>query len=331
MPKTLSENILIVKLSALGDIVQALDALQALDIPQGQFHTTWALAEGFEPLLEGEKGVDKIISVPRRWSLGKWLKFKKQMKGQHFNRVIDLQGLLKSWLVSLAVSHDKMITFGPESSRDWLVPRIASQTLDGPFDSSRQAYRELILSGLKISSGVKAPAPLKGNSIERICLAPGAGWPTKQLDKNQWTEIFTLINRDFPRASIDMLWGSDKEREWIELRKPLWKKFAFQLAPKMNLTELKEYLKQIDLYIGMDSGPTHLAAHLGVQTLTFFGPSMPTYYSHVDAPCFYARAECHLKEIFEDRCQYIRKCNTCTAITSINISDIWSYFIKQKD
>ncbi|MBF0199086.1 MAG: hypothetical protein HQL32_15320, partial [Planctomycetes bacterium] len=70
-------KLLIVKLSALGDIAQAVMALRPL-LANSSHEVHWALFQGLESVVENESWVKKIISVPRPWSLGSFWAFKKE-------------------------------------------------------------------------------------------------------------------------------------------------------------------------------------------------------------------------------------------------------------
>ena len=333
----MARKILIVKLSALGDIIQALEGVQAVDLGDQSIHFTWAVAAGFEPLLENEARVDEIIAVPRRWSLANWMQFRRDMAQRSFDMVVDLQGLLKSWLVGLSVKKKEVVSFGVGHCRDWLVPRCADRTLNVTCATSRASYAQLVEFAIHQDGGgkpVRAPVVHAGRAVRKICMSPGAGWPTKRLDKNQWVELVQLVRNTHPGAVLELLWGTDAEREWLVAQAPLWAAARAEMLPKMDLRELKRYLCTVDLFVGMDSGPAHLAAHMGAAVMLFYGASQPAYYGprQGELPSF--RATCHLGVTFADRCKWLRKCTTCSAIQGIGVREAWREFsqvLEQRD
>lgn len=325
-------RILIVRLSALGDIVQAQEALELIHPHLPPIHWTWAVSEPYTCLIEGKLGVDSIIPVPRKWSWSRWKTFKKEQGHHRFDLVIDAQCLLKSFLVRLAIKKCPSLTWGPQQSRDWLSPRLAQHRLDRAPTSARQATIELLLRGLEI---LKLPLPqdLPRNFSQRILRSDfrivcsiGAGWPTKQISPEAWEKLLQAIRRDCPDREIVFIPGVGREKEELENMWPKLEAFSVVQNPSLGLAELKSWFREGDLFIGMDSGPTHLAAAQGLITFSFFGPSMPEAYDRHGAGPQAPRGACHLKESFEKRCDQLRHCQSCSALTSIDVQASWQAF-----
>ena len=334
-----SIHVLIIRLTALGDVVQACDAFRLVrqEFPQVQWH--WAVADIYQPLIHDETGLASILSVPRRWTLKKWWAFKKENQHRHFDLIIDTQTLLKSWLVSAALSKNKLVSWGPRQSRDWLAPRMANHVVDEAPTNSRLAtlhlYREALKS-IQLQSAFPAvlrdgvdfwPRPKLSAHPQIIC-SVGAGWPTKQLSLAAWSILIEEMRKDYPQASILFLNGSTDEENFLKEALPLWHKWNVSPCAKMTLGHLKKWFREGDLFVGMDSGPSHLAASCGLNTLIFYGPSLPSVYDRSDEGDHAPRGVCHLKAHFEKRCDLLRKCKTCSAITSINIHEAWNSFKK---
>lgn len=322
-------RVLIIRLTALGDVVQAHEALRSVLPLLPNCHWTWAVAGPYTALIEGEVGVDELIDVPKRWTLTSWLDFRKQQQGVSFDLIIDAQCLLKSWLVRAVFSAPETISWGSNQSRDWLAPKLYGHRLNDAPVSSRDAFLALVAKGLSlidVSIGQpliskKTLSPL-GKDFRVVC-AIGAGWPTKQLSMANWVRLLDAIREDCPDQELFFLTGTDAERKELEGIWPECEKRGARLLPNMNLKELKGFLGPNDLFIGMDSGPTHLASSRGSHTLTFFGASLPEAYDPSGAGAHAPRGICHLGEVFERRCDQLRHCQRCSAIDSIDVVAAW--------
>lgn len=324
-------RVLIVRTSALGDVVQGIDAFSSLKAMKTPIHWGWVVSEPFLPLVEGVEGIDEILVVPRKWSFSSWWKFRKQHLGQSWDLIIDLQGLLKSYLVTLALKHGEMVTWGPKHCRDRLVPYLATRVYDESWVSSRDSYRKLIQFALGknlIEIEHEHKKPNFPDAVNHIVCSPCSVWPTKRIGFDAWGKLLKAMRADYPEAKISMIAGNENERNWVLQGIDQWQDEDTSLVPAMNLTELKEFFKSCQIYIGMDSGPSHMASSLGLPTLIFYGPSLPETYDQFGVGPHAPRGDCHLNEVFEQRCDKLRVCEKCSAIESIDIEQAWDEFIK---
>jgi len=104
-------NILIVKLSSLGDVIHTMPAVQDLRVARPDAHIDWFVEGGFASLVARCEGVRRVIGFGlRRWrqasfgreTLAEWRAYRRDLRAQRYDAVIDLQGLTKSALVSRA-------------------------------------------------------------------------------------------------------------------------------------------------------------------------------------------------------------------------------------
>ena len=102
-------NILIVKLSSLGDVVHAMPAVQDIRAALAHANVDWVVERGFAPLVQRCEGVRRVIPLElRRWRKSPlspatrqgWREFREALRGQAYDAVLDLQGLTKSALVA---------------------------------------------------------------------------------------------------------------------------------------------------------------------------------------------------------------------------------------
>src|SRR6516225_813886 len=120
-----SPRILLVRLSAIGDLIHAMPVAVAIRRHYPAAYLAWAVEERAAPLLEGHPAIDERIVLPRGWlrSPGKVLSLRRQLKSHKFDTAIDAQGLTKSAAVSWLSGAPRRIgmdgRWGRELSR-WL-------------------------------------------------------------------------------------------------------------------------------------------------------------------------------------------------------------------
>ncbi len=157
------------------------------------------------------------------------------------------------------------------------------QVVRGPyrFDSRMHAVDQLAapLSGLGIPLGDRFPRLPRVQSDDfqpTLALHPGSGSPRKNWPLERWMECLIEIERDWPR--ILLITGEADLPISREMR-------AFRLPPHAirlelpTLGELVAALSSCQLFLGHDSGVTHLAAALGLPTIALFGPTDPSIWA----------------------------------------------------
>lgn len=109
-----------------------------------------------------------------------------------------------------------------------------------------------------------------------IALHPGSGSPTKNWRFESWVEVLKHLRGRFENAEF-VITAGEAEREGIENFIGLLEQadIAHTLVTDKTLAELAGFYRNVDLYLGHDSGISHLAASVGVEAVLLFGPSNP--------------------------------------------------------
>ena len=97
-----AKRICLIKPSALGDVVQTLPILPVLRERFPDAEISWVIRDSFANLLEGHPQINEIIPFSRRSSLRYWWNFLKELKQREFDLVLDLQGLLRTGIMTTA-------------------------------------------------------------------------------------------------------------------------------------------------------------------------------------------------------------------------------------
>ncbi len=280
-------KIAIVKLSALGDIVHAMVVLQYIKQAIPDSRIDWIVEESFTSVLEYNPHISNILPV-RLKSLKKnklsffkeFDKVKKYAKNE-YDIVIDMQGLLKSAIVSkilgASVGFDKNSIREKIASlfygKSFFVPyaeniilrnmSLVSQSLS--IDNKENSFidKEAFLYFSKDALEKTASYLQKGqNTIVHIL---GSSWESKVYPKEKFVEIIDALD-----GNHLLVWGNSKEKQSARY---IAKHTQAQALPAMDLNELKALISKADLVIGGDSGPTHFAWALNRPSITVFGPT----------------------------------------------------------
>lgn len=292
-------SVLIVRLSAIGDVIHALPVLAALREGLPAAKIGWIVEEVSAPLLEGHPHLDKLYRIPRRRWRGKsllqnWNKevrpYFREVAAEGWDVTLDLQGLTKSALAAYGSGAKSRIGFGGADGREFST---MLNNIHVPADSRPMHVVEKNLSllhglGLKPSMQTAGLVHVLQEEIESMRgklrelgwggeplmgMNPGAGWVTKRWPPAEFGELARFIHaRDGLRPLI--VWGPGEEELAGQMRDAMAGLNPI-MAPRTTLRELSALTALLRLFVGGDTGPTHLAAALGIPTLSIFGASDP--------------------------------------------------------
>jgi len=279
-------KILIVKPSSLGDVVHSLPFLNALRerFPRTEIH--WVIAKGLEDLLTNHPMINRIWVINKdmwkkvsriRNSVHELRVFMKKLRKEKYDIVVDLQGLLRSGIITISTGSSFRIGFqeAREGSRFFYTHKVRA----GRDIHAVDRYLKIAaFLGCDISE-VCFPFPLYAASsvVNRHLLpssnysviAPGARWRTKRWPPEKFGKLASLL----PSNSVVV--GSKGDLEIAKRVVALSEGKAVSLAGKTTLKELIEVIRGAELFISNDSGPMHIAAALGIPIFAIFGPTDP--------------------------------------------------------
>ncbi len=293
------EEILIVRTSALGDVLHGIPVAAALKERDPECRIAWVVDERYREILDGNPWVDRLLTIRLKGGIRSllraeqrrnWVTLVRALRGVGFDLAIDLQGLMRSGLIAFLSGAPVRIGFPKDQVREPLNRVFTNLRPRSVPPRSHVIDRNLaLLHPLGIHSREKRFSLLVPSSIEaemekylldveegrgrlRVVVNPAAGWPTKRWSPRRFAEIADRISETWG-ATVLILWGPG-ERHLAEQVKRYMKKSG-HLVPALGLSELTSLLKGCGLFIGGDSGPMHLASALGVPVLGLYGPSDP--------------------------------------------------------
>jgi len=290
-------NILIIKLGSLGDVVQISGALRDIREHHKNEKITILTTSKYLNLFKNCPYIDDCLEDERlpRYNIFYLLRLKKNINSLNFNKVYDLQN-------SNRTNFYRKFIF---NIKDWSTSK----------DIPDNKYNNSVLQ--------RFDEQLRKSNIEtRYTLKPDFSWATqhannynldtikkyilffpfcsKDLIHKRWpyfSELISLIKQHHPQYELVVAPGPGE----IEEAKSLNIKVALKNNLALNFFELASLIKKSHLVIANDTGPAHMAAHLGAKGFTLFGPHTTPEKVSIEREKFIALQTMDLKSLFADR------------------------------
>lgn len=278
-------SIVVVKLSAIGDVLHGVPTAVALKRAFPDARIGWAVEGRAADVLAGHPAIDHLFRLPRGWlkQPRAVLTLRRQLRAFAPDVTIDLQGLLKSGVATWLSGARIRIGHAPPSSREraWLAythPLAATaahvvdrncellaplgvRDLRASFDMPHWPVSRMRIQQWLASSGLLQPP---------VIINPGAGWASKLWPVERFAAVARGLRRHGGATSV-VVWGGATERGVAE-RIVAESSGAAIMAPETTLQDLGELCRLARLFISSDTGPLHLAAAVGTPCVGLFGP-----------------------------------------------------------
>jgi heptosyltransferase I len=283
-------KVAIVKLSALGDIIHAMVVMQFIKKCNHSIIVDWIVEDCYKDLLESNPDINNVYTVnfkkaKKNQSLYLFLKeLRKVSRIGSYDLVIDMQGLVKSALIARMVSSRITLGFDKNSIKESLASFFYNQKFNYPYDKNVIERNLAIVSNALEFSVSKDEIYKKKFFLHssksyifsklsyhkyNILIIPGASYQSKSYPVVKLAELTMKLDANFL-----VLWGTELEQIMAREIKDL--SSHVHILEKLSLDELISLIGQLDLVIGPDTGPTHIAWALNIPSITLFGPT-PSY------------------------------------------------------
>ncbi|GAA7103530.1 lipopolysaccharide heptosyltransferase I [Helicobacter pylori] len=283
-------KIAIVRLSALGDIIVSAVFLALIKERFTNAQIEWFVDERFGAILEHSPYIDKLHPIALKSALTtfnplKIFKLFKSLRAYEYDIIIDMQGLIKSALITQMLKAPKKVGFDYASAREGLSAFFYSQKVSIAYNEPILKRNFTLLSHAlnlpkkEISKGLNSRAKVfsyqdspKINALNLNQNKPKILFvlETSKINKTYPTERFKELALALENFQICLLWHAD-EKKAIALYGALKDQRDVLLLPKLTLNEVKALLFKMDLIIGGDTGITHLAWALQKPSITLYG------------------------------------------------------------
>ena len=346
----MKKKVLIIKTSSLGDVIHTLPALTDAAAALGEVQFDWVVEENFAEIPAWHPSVGKVIPIAmRRWrknilktlfsnfrgqGSGEWKRFKQLLQQEHYDAVIDAQGLLKSaWISRLAKGDsyglDKNSAREPLASYFYQYPQaidkqqhavervreLFAKSLGYSFKELPLDYgitKKLTANALNSPSNSQLQSKLLSNlhsnlkaqlsnsDGDTILFLHGTTWETKHWPESYWFELASRVTES--GYTIVLPWGNDSEyQRALRIKQQCNKSKQIVVLEKMTLNELAQQIIDVDAVVAVDTGLAHLSAALDKPTIAIYGPTSPgltgTYGNHqIHLQVDFACAPCFKKD-----------------------------------
>ena len=279
-------NILIVKMSSLGDVIQTIPVIRDLrqQFPDAQID--WMVEEAFAPLIDRVQGLHRVLPLAqRRWRKSRWSEatrrerrhFDQNLKQQSYDAVIDFQGLIKSALEARCAQLNPggfNATYGNRSDAcgyEWPVQLLLQRKLPMPT-RIHAVDRYRLLAGLALGYEPQGQAvyPLS-RSLEAkqssVVLAHGTTRVDNEWQESHWVELGRRLIQSGLRVGLPHANATEhalvtRIAEALGDQADIW--------PRASLPAVMDRMAASDGVIGVDSGLSHMAVSLDLPHVQLF-------------------------------------------------------------
>ena len=293
-----SPHILIVRLSAIGDVVLSSGLIPALRARWPEARISWLTQAATVPLLRHNPELAEVIIWPREaWQalarqrqwVGLWRavrSFRTELRVRRFDLVVDPQGLLKSGLLGWISGAPRRVGLNPKEGSQWLLTETVRESADRLPDpiisheyralarhlgAPEQAFRLDLAVGEAPRAQARRVLAEAGLSAPPVALCPFTTRPQKHWFEDRWS---ALAQARAAGGQKPVLLGGPGDAEagaGIVAAAP----GLVSLVGRLKLDESVAAIAECQLLIGVDTGMTHMGTALGVPTLALFGSTRP--------------------------------------------------------
>lgn len=280
------KRVAIVRLSSLGDIIHSAIGLPFIHKAYPGILIDWIVDEDFKDLLADNPYLNRVISLAHRKARRQkdYKPLINQLKALYqlnaYNRVCDVQGLLKSALVA-RLCGKPISGFSYSSAREPLAALFYQKRIKIPYEANTilrnvRLFEKAFDLSISVEDVLHKPCLLgyRADTVvsqlssqkKNILFVIGSTWPSRNYPKEHFRHIAKEIEEH-----IVILQGSDSQQIDAEfIARGL---NHVEVLPRLDINSLKAYIDQVDLVIGNDTGPTHLAWAMNTPSITLFGPT----------------------------------------------------------
>jgi lipopolysaccharide heptosyltransferase I len=304
-------RILVIRLSAIGDVVMASALIPALRRTYPSAHIAWLVEPPAQAVLRSNPALDEVLIWPRReWSrlarsgdvrglTRRVHVFVRELRARRFDLTLDLQGLMKSAVWAFLSGARERIGLGSREGGQWLMTRVLQPPPGHPRIGSEYLHLAralgLATDGFPMDVAVGAEdAEAAGRLLLERGLSDGYGVlcpfttrPQKHWVEERWAELARRLGRDFSFRWVLLGSGADKAAgQHIRSLSPC---SLEDLSGRTSLGQAAAIVQRARALIGVDTGMTHLGIALGVPTVALFGSTRP----YLDPATAYAEVIYH--------------------------------------
>ncbi len=327
-------HILIIRVSAIGDVVFASPLIKALRRTYPEARLSWLVEPAAAGLLQHNPDLDEVIVWPRAhwrrlWRERKWSalrsevgRFVRELRARRFDLAIDVQGLLKSALWAWLTGAKQRIGLGAKEGGQWLMTQVVSRDVVSNRIGAEYLHlaQELKLDvgnfamDLALSEEDEHTARALAPSDRYAVICPFTTRPQKHWVEARWSGLAQALTTRLGMPVVMLGGPADVE---AASRITAGNVDIVDRAGHCSLTQSAALIKHASLLVGVDTGLTHMGIAFNVPTVALFGSTCP----YLDTTRPNASVIYHALE-----CSPCRRNPTCggdfTCMKSISIDEV---------
>ncbi len=323
-------SILIIKLSAIGDVVQSLPLLSVLRENFPSARIDWLVEEEASEIIKGHPAVNRVfISHRKSWQkkilkgteyssvIQELFQFIKDIRSYKYDLVMDLQGLFKSGILTGLSRGKRKVGLAGAREGGWLFLNERPVVVDYQRHAIDLYLKFAEYLGCHFTSW-NGNIPVSQNNKESIdqvlgkngnkkkplvIINPMAKWKTKLWEAERFALLADRLQNDL---SCEVIFtGSGHDRATIEGISSMMKKEPHNLAGRTSLKDLAYLFTRSTVLVTTDTGPMHIAAAVGCPVVALFGPTAPWRTGPYGRGHRVVRAEMDCSPCFKKKCDHM--------------------------
>jgi heptosyltransferase I len=342
-------SILIVKTSALGDVLIALSLLDHIKQLAPNAAVDWAVEQESRDVVGNHPFVREAITIcSRSWRKCPFKKRTRQevkesirrLRKKRYDIVFDIQGNIKSGLITFLAKSSKKIGYASDYVPEWPNLLVTSDKVSPSTKNQLSDYLELVYKAFDTplpdeltTTKVDYPKqtlsniPFISDKKDKVVLVcPQSRWNNKRLKRRTMTSFLQKVQAA-SGCKLLFAWGSDIERcNAQKMHSDLGDSSA--VLPRLAPLDLFSAIEACDLVISVDSFSLHLAAKTSTPTFSIYGASLGKYYAPRGPEHAFFQGSCPYHLNFNRRCPLLRTCKTGACIKRIDADHLFSVFSK---
>lgn len=341
------KKILIIKASALGDIIQTYPVLDYLRDKFPDAIIDWVVEKPFAELVEAHPKITNVLNVATKaWrrsfykpsTVKEIRNFRRRLRQETYDVVFDLQGNVKSGIILSQVNSRQKVGFGKISVPEWPNILFTNNRFNPPRGGNiREDYLAVVKNYFQDASPNKFyDVVLKTSDLQKatvqsilqdvacehglkVVVCPGSAWRNKQMKTETLLAFLSKVQQHL-KCNFLFLWGSSEEKEIAD---QLHQQFMSHsvVIDRVSLPMVQNLMMVVDLVIAMDSLPLHLAGTTATPSFSIFGPSLAQKYKPMGLRNYAFQGACPYGRTFVKRCPILRKCPTGACIHNLSGKD----------
>ncbi len=343
-------RILIVKTSALGDIVQAFNVLDYLHSKWPDIEVDWAVERSLASLVSAHPLVRRTIPLDIKGLKKSWHSWKRifseisELRRERYDVLFDLQGNCKSAIVTALARAKVKVGFGWRTVREKPNVLATSRRFNPPRDMNiRLQLVQLIQSHFEDTQPVSIQgvrfkiSPSDQTLIQtilaqptlakpmRIMVCPGSKWTNKQLSVDTLVSFLQRLQERL-EASFLLMWGSEEERELCQTIHDHFPSSS-RVIDKLAIPTWQNLMNEMQLVLAVDSSALHLCGTTQTPSFSLFGPTSPHIFKPIGPRHYAYQGPCPYGRTFPKACPALRTCPTGACLRNLSADVLFDQFI----